>query len=304
MTPVRHRGGAAMRPYARADLAHSTAAVVDELRDLAASDDILRTLRRSAELASEVARCRRPVLLVDALDRATGYGTLVGVLSIELLGAIHHPAAAESLAAALTSGDPLLRRHAAWRLRRQQPTAFAVEPLLDLLVTGGIDTMHAHRTLRRWASSDAPIVDRVVGRLAVNGDGRQRARLLDLVGVLEDARTDPLLAHVAADQGETGSARIAAIGAVSARRAPWAERVLEHAATTQDEAGAHANLALRQMGRVNAVRDFRHAGLRVAQLTMAAGIDRELSLGGRRGRRWRGQLARLARQGAAGSARH
>ena len=47
MTPVRHRSGAAMRPYARADLAHSTAAVVDELRDLAASDDILRTLRRS-----------------------------------------------------------------------------------------------------------------------------------------------------------------------------------------------------------------------------------------------------------------
>src|SRR4051812_37975329 len=84
---------AVMRQPAREDgLAHSTAAVIDELDDLAASDDIIRTLGRSAELAIEVGRWRRPVPLVDALDRVTACGTLVGVLAIELLGAIQHPA--------------------------------------------------------------------------------------------------------------------------------------------------------------------------------------------------------------------
>src|SRR3954452_5825576 len=101
MTTTSRRNDVAVRPCAGDDLAES-AAVVDELRDLAASDDILRTLRRSAELAGDVARCRERVPLVDALDRASAHGTLVGVLSIELLGAIHHPAAAESLAGALS----------------------------------------------------------------------------------------------------------------------------------------------------------------------------------------------------------
>ena len=304
MTTTRRGDTAVMRHPTSDGLAHSATAVVDELRDLAASDDIVRTLRRSAELATEVARWRQPVPLVDALDRATGCGTLVGVLSIELLGAIQHPAAAESLAATLTSRDRLVRRHAAWRLRHQQPTPLAVAPLLDLLVTGGIDTMHAHRTLRRWARSDASIADRIVDRLAVTDDGRERARLLDLVGVLDDVRLDPLLARIAADGCESGSARIAAIGAASARRSASMARLLEQASEDAGRGRRPRNPRVAADAPVGGA-----SGLSSGRAAHRAADDG----GGHRSRaeprrpsrrRRRGEPARLARWGAGGSARH
>jgi glycosyltransferase involved in cell wall biosynthesis len=156
-----------------------------------------------------------------------------------------------------------------------------VQRLLDMLVVGGIETMHAHRTLRRWAASDPVIAHSALARLSATSDGRQRARLIDLLGTIDDPRTTEVLVHVAADVAEFGSARIAAIGAL-ADRFGADEAALRRIATHDDEVGAHATLAVCDRARAAAVGGRPSAyGVRIAQLTMAAGLDGQLSLGGR-----------------------
>jgi len=256
-------------------------ALVDELRLLAGSDDFVGTLLRSAQLAAEVGRSPQSVELVDELNDLVDDGPFAGVLAIEVLGAIDHGAAAESLTALLSAPDPLIRRHAAWRLRRRPVTAAAVPSLLDMLVVGGIDTMHSHRTLRRWSTSERAIVGRAIARLSTTSDGRQRARLIDLLGVVDDPRTTKLLVDIAADGAEFSSARIAAIGALADRYGAD-EAAMRRLAAGDDEVGTHATLAVCDRARAAAVGGRTSgSGLRIAQLTMAAGLDGQLSLGGR-----------------------
>ena len=256
-------------------------AVVDELRDLARSDDIVGTLLRSAQLATQVGRAPQSVEMIYEVDALVDDGPFAGVLAIEVLGAIEHAAAAESLSALLAAREPLLRRHASWRLRRRPVTAAAVPRLLDMLVVGGIDTMHSHRTLRRWSTSDPAIVDLAIARLSATDDGRQRARLIDLLGAVDDPRTTEVLVDLAADPAEFGSARIAAIGALADRYGAD-DAALRRIAAGDDEVGAHAALAVCDRTRAAAVGGRASgSGLRIAQLTMTAGLDGQLSLGGR-----------------------
>ena len=256
-------------------------AVMDELRDLARSDDFVGTLLRSAQLAADVGRSPQSVELVYELDDLVDDGPFAGVLAIELLGTIDHGAAVESLTALLAAPDPLLRRHAAWRLRRRPATAAAVPRLLDMLVVGGIDTMHSHRTLRRWSTSEPAIVGLAIARLSATSDSSQRARLVDLLGAVDDSRTTKVLVDLAADPAEFGSARIAAIGAL-ADRSDADDAALRRIAAGDDEVGTHATLAVCDRARAVAVHGRASgSGLRIAQLTMAAGLDGQLSLGGR-----------------------
>ncbi|MEP7114631.1 MAG: HEAT repeat domain-containing protein, partial [Ilumatobacteraceae bacterium] len=113
--------------------------LVDELRDLAESDDFVGTLLRSAQLADEAGRFPESIALVDELNELVDDGPFATVLAIEVLGAIDHGAAVESLTSLLSAPDRLIRRHAAWRLRRRPTAAAAVPRLLDMLVVGGID---------------------------------------------------------------------------------------------------------------------------------------------------------------------
>ncbi len=256
-------------------------ALVDELRDLAESDDFVGTLLRSAQLAAEAGRFGQSVELVDELNDLVDDGPFAGVLAIEVLGALDHGAAVESLTALLSAPDTLLRRHAAWRLRRRPVVAAAVPRLLDMLVVGGIDTMHSHRTLRRWAASDPAIVGLAIARLCATGDSRQRARLIDLLGAVDDPRTTGLLVDLAADPAEFASARIAAIGALADRYGAD-DAALRRIAAGDDEVGTHATLAVCDRARAAAVGGRTSgSGLHIAQLTMAAGLDGQLSLGGR-----------------------
>ena len=256
-------------------------AVVDELRVLARSHDFVGTLLRSAQLADQVGQSPLSLELIDELDALVGDCPFAGVLAIEVLGAIRHTAAAQSLSALLAGSDPLLRRHAAWRLRRQAATMAAVPLLLDMLVVGGIGTMHSHRTLRRWSKSEPAIVGLAIGRLSATSDGRQRARVIDLLGAVEHQRTTELLVSLAADPDEFGSARIAAIGALADRYGAD-DAALRRIATHDDEVGTHAALAVCDRARAAAVRgNGARSGLRIAQLTMASGLDGQLSLGGR-----------------------
>lgn len=262
-------------------LGHDRLALVDELRDLARSDDFVGTLLRSAQLAAEAGRSPQSVELVDELNDLADAGPFAGVLAIEVLGAIDHGAAVESLTALLSAPDPLIRRHAAWRLRRRPVAAAAVPHLLDMLIVGGIDTMHSHRTLRRWAASDPAIAGSAIARLSATGDGRQRARLIDLLGAIDDPHTTQLLVNLAADSVEFGSARIAAIGALADRYGAD-DAAFRRFAARDDEVGTHAALAVCDRARAGAVSGRTSgSGLRIAQLTMAAGLDGQLSLGGR-----------------------
>ncbi len=255
--------------------------VVDELRKLAESDDFVGTLLRSAQLAEEARRSPLSVELVDELNDLVDHGPFAGVLAIDVLGAINHGSAVESLTALLWSPDVLLRRHAAWRLRRQPVDANAIPNLLDMVVVGGIDTMHSHRTLRRWATLDPAIAGFAIDRLSVTGEGLARARLIDLLGAIDDPRTTELLVRVAADAVEFGSARVAAVGALADRYGAD-EAALRSLAMRSDEIGAHATLAVCDRARAATGSSRRsRGGLRIAQLTMAAGLDGQLTLGGR-----------------------
>jgi glycosyltransferase involved in cell wall biosynthesis len=256
-------------------------ALVDELSELAVSDDVVGTLLRSAQLAAEAGRDPEPAELVNQLNGLVDDGPVAGVLAIEVLGAVHHGAAVESLTALLWAPHTLIRRHAAWRLRRRPAAAAAVPPLLDMIVVGGIDTMHAHRTLRRWAVNDPAITGLAIDRLSTTGDGRRRARLIDLLGAIDDPRTTEILVRLAADVTEFTSARIAAIGALTDRYGAD-EAALRRLAAHDDEVGAHATLAVCDRARAAAAGGrAAGSGLRIAQLTMAAGLDGQLSLGGR-----------------------
>lgn len=258
----------------------STGAVLDELSDLAGSNDFVGTLLRSAQLAAEVRRSSPSVELIRALGAFVDDDPFAGVLAIEVLAAVDHRAAAEALTALLSAPHPMIRRHAAWRLRRRPVAPAAVPSLLDMIVVGGIDTMHSHRTLNRWSQLDPSIVGFAIARLSTTHDGRQRARLVDLLGSVDDPRTTELLIDVAADPADFGSARIAAIGALAERCG--GDATLSRLAARDDEVGRHATLAVCD-------RDHRAAvsgrscggGLRIAQLTTAPGLDGRLSLGGR-----------------------
>ena len=255
--------------------------LVDRLLELVTSDDHLNTLRRSAQLAVEARRELDPGSLTVGLEGLAKHGALAGTLAVEVLGAIDDLRAAQSLARLLSAPHQLIRRHAAWRLGAQRPVRSAVLPLLDRLVLGGIDTMHAHRTLRGWSDNEPAILRLTIGRLAITRDATKRARLIDLLGVLHDHRTTDLLVDVAKDPGEGSSARIAAIGALTDR--PGAgEAALRRVAELDDEVGAHAELALHELApTVPCWRRTDSGGLRIAQLTTAGGLDGRLSMGGR-----------------------
>ena len=255
--------------------------LIDRLADLAGSDDYLETMRVSAQLAAEARRAPDPSSLVVGLEALAGQGALAGALAVEVLGAVDHPRASRTLGILLSAPHQLIRRHAAWRLRVRRPFAPAVPLLLDGLLAGGIDTMHAHRTLRQWSAVEPAVLQLTIGRLANTSDASRRARLVDLLGVLPDRRTTDLLVGVARDPDESSSARIAAIGALSDR--PGAgEAVLRRVAEIDSEVGSHAALALRELApNCAGGRLADGSGLRIAQLTTAGGLDDRLSNGGR-----------------------
>jgi glycosyltransferase involved in cell wall biosynthesis len=174
-----------------------------------------------------------------------------------------------------------VRRHASWRLGRRLPTHRALTPLLAQLTVGGIDTMHAHRTLSQWAAVSPQAISAGIDRsLAADRSPERRARLVDLLGAI-DGPTDTLIG-VAADPDEATSARIAAIGALGEQAGAASESTLLRLARADDEIGTHAALALHDLTTADTPPSQRAGGgLRLAQLVLVSGLDGQLSLGGR-----------------------
>ena len=257
--------------------------ILDQLHRLHRSDDIARSLRRSAELAHTAARANAPGRLAGDLLVFAAEGTLAALLAIEVLAPVRHRRADDALVRLLDRPEPLVRRHAAWRLGARRPQPRAIAPLLDQLTVGGLDTLHAHRTLRRWATADPRELTTSIGRrLHAASDPAARARLVDLLGVVAGPAADQILRRIATDRADLGPARMAAIGALGQRPGDASTAALLTVATDDGELGAHAALALHQhpTGPGRPAPDPR-GGLRLAQLVLAGGLDGQLRNGGR-----------------------
>ena len=278
---------ATLTPHDMAGLMHRTAtpssAIVEELRSLACSADYPLVLRRSAQLAARASQSDDPYTLACGLVELSEEGTLSALLAIESLVGVDHRLADEALTDLLSHPDQLVRRHAGWRLGERHATRRAIPALLDLLTVGGIDTMHAHRTLRCWAESVGPsIMRQTISRFVVEPDPAARARLVDLLGVIgRDA--DEVLLHVAMDVDEVTGVRAAAIGALGERLSPRIDDALHQLASLDEVLGTEAALALnsRAFSGWPPHDPADERGLRIAQLVLASGLDGQLSLGGR-----------------------
>ncbi len=256
--------------------------IVRELRTLVGCGDYSTLLRRSSVLADAVVRTPDHHRLARNLGRLADESPVSAIVAIEALALLDHPRADNRLIAMLVHPEPVVRRHAAWRLLDRRPDERALPAILDLLVIGGIDTMHAHRTLRRWSAMlGHAIVRAVVARLAEVDAPAARARLVDLLGVIGDD-ADPVLLHLALDEEEAPAVRAAAIGAVGQRSTSEIDAALQRLAAVDDAVGTDAALALSaRPGPAAHVDRGDRDGLRIAQLVLARGLDGQLSLGGR-----------------------
>lgn len=260
----------------------SNTLLLDELDGLMTGNDFVRVMRRSSQLSVIANQTADPLGLVADLGSFAQQGAFASLLSMESLAAVKHRSADHQLIELLAHPVDLVRRHATWLLGRRMPSTAAFGPLVDQLAVGGMDSMHAHRTLCRWSSvSPHAISTHLVGALASINSGRDRARLIDLLGSVE--QSGELLVRVATDPGEAPAARIAAIGALGERTGSGIQLTLRGLASVDDLIGAHATLALSDVATLTApsLRRNNSAGLRIAQLVLTAGLDGELSLGGR-----------------------
>lgn len=251
-----------------------------ELELLMRGDDFVRGLTRSSQLASFANRCADPRGLMMDLRSFSQGGAYASLLAMESLAAVKHPNADEQLIEFLAHPIQLLRRHASWLLGRRKPMEGALGPLVEQLAVGGIDSMHAFRTLRRWSTAcpDA-IRAQLVGALTRVDDGHVRARLIDLLGSLK--QSNELIAGLAADSREALAARIAAIGALGDLPGANSLSTLQRLAGEEDVVGIHATLALSDLEESKSPPSpCNGAGLRIAQLVLAVGLDGELSRGG------------------------
>jgi len=198
---------------------------------------------------------------------------------IEMIGALPDRRSTTALTGMLGHHEPVVRAHAAWRLRGLPPARDAVPPIVDLLTRGGLATLLAHRTLRDWSTRVPGRVDTAaLAALDETADPARRARLVDLLGAVGSAPALDAVRRVAADPVEHDAPRCAAVAALG-DRGPDHDDVLRSVATGESPVAATAALALHRSGPdpSSSTAD----GLRVAQLVLTGRIDGQLSLGGR-----------------------
>lgn len=242
--------------------------------------DVLAIMHRAARLARTAEHTVADRLLLDRVDRLVARGGAGAIAAIEVLGSLIGPDADEQLGDLAASDDLLLRRHAIWRLGGRSPIRSVIPTIAVEIQRGGLDTFHAHRTLRRWSHIDpASVLRAATTELAVVEHAAARARLVDLVGAIDDRGTDEFLVDVAVDDSEPDASRLAAIGALGERRSELIGTALDALARSDDTIGAHAALAL-QADRP-ARRRRATDGLHIAQLVLSDGLDGQLSRGGR-----------------------
>ncbi|MFT5706651.1 MAG: glycosyltransferase involved in cell wall biosynthesis [Oceanospirillaceae bacterium] len=258
--------------------------IIEELECLMKGNDFVQALRGSSQLSISARQATDPLQLVADLTLFAQQNVFASLLAMESLAGVKHPSADQQLIKLLASPAPLLKRHATWLLGRRMPTESALQLIIDQLCVGAIDSMHAHRTLRRWSIANPYVIKTYLTNALENVDnGLIRARLIDLIGVIEGS--NELLLRIAGDPGEALAARIAAIGALGERKDSKIQITLKKLASVDDLIGNHAVLALSDLAIIKAsiptTARRSNEGLRIAQLVLTKGLDGQLSLGGR-----------------------
>lgn len=263
--------------------------IVAALRSLVDAGDFGQLLRHSARLAEQARTASDPAVLARRLHVLALEGPISALAAIESLAHVAHPLADQALIELAADPVRVVRRHAVWRLGDRLTSKRALPALFEMLIAGGIDTMHAHRTLRRWSpASGRSIFEAAIDELASQSDPIVRARLVDLLGVI-GGDADPVLLALALDERQASCVRSAAIGALGERDRPRLgaefdlDRDLDRLAAFDETVGLHAALALvgRRVGRNQTIEHSDRDGVRLAQLVLAQGLDGQLSSGGR-----------------------
>ena len=257
--------------------------IVDEARSVSQSGDYSLMLRLSAQLAAKARQSEDHELLALELTDLAQEGSVSALVAIEILAQLDHSYADSALIELLNCKDLAVRRHASWRLGERRPSPTTVPALLDMLIIGGIDTMHAHRTLRNWSATVSPLIERLLlERLDKEREPAARARLVDLLGIIGPGSDDVLL-HLALKKDEPVCVRAAAVGALGERSNEPIENALRQLASIDEPIGSYAELALSSAtsDKPPLAESVKPAGLRIAQLVLTEGLDRQLSHGGR-----------------------
>ena len=213
---------------------------------------------------------------------------LIGIAAVHALAAIPGDGTARALADVLRSGPGPMPAHAAWASARRSPSAELVDPMVDVLVSGGLGGMHAQTALERWAVTEPWLVAAALrrGLLRANGiDGRRH--IIETLGLVPDDRVLSDLESVAVDRSQEDVVRVAAVAAFGDRvRAPMPrsistlahgdDRVAEAVRLTQmDRALRAIDGSCCRSSRCGSTAAAR-GGLCVAQVHLGAVLDPDL----------------------------
>lgn len=225
-------------------------------------------------------------LVRAARDRSD---TVTGIAAVHALAAIAGDQADRALADVLGSGPGPLPAHAAWASAGRPPTPELLEPLVDVLISGGLGGMHAQSTLAHWALDDPWMVLVALRRGLVRAqsiDGR--SHVVETLGLVRDDRALSDLTALAADRSEADAIRVAAIAAFGDRvKAPLPrsisvladgdDRVADAVRVAEADRALHARaLAGGRASRWSESRAAVQGGLRVAQVHLGAALDPDL----------------------------
>lgn len=215
---------------------------------------------------------------------------VTGIAAVHALAAIPGSPADRALADVLRSGPGPLPAHAAWASAGRARAAELLEPMVDVLLAGGLGGMHAQAALAQWARTEPWLVAAALRRGLVRtngGDGRRH--VIETLGLVPDDGVLPDLTMVAADRSETDVVRVAAIAALGDRvRAPMPRSIVALAGGDDRVADAvrlaESDRALRRLDfaagrssqRIGSTAVAEGRGVRVAQVHLGAVLDPDL----------------------------
>lgn len=254
------------------------------------ADRLVEVLRLSDELAAEVGRDGDVHHLRVLWSAVQSADQMTAIAAIHALAHIPDEAVDTALAEMLSDERGFVREHTAWALSSRAPRPGAIGPLIGFVVSGGFAGMLAQRTLEEWAKTapDAVAIGLESALIGIT-DPAPRYRLVETLGLVQQATVTIQLSRIADDTFEDVSVRVAAVAALGDREcAPATRDQLVRLARSEGQLGEVAQLALADIdaaagagaGPGASVLRGTEEGLTVAQLFLHADIDSELSHAG------------------------
>lgn len=223
-------------------------AVESLLRELLEAGSLTQVLIQSERL-SEAARLEPED--VEALAAAiAGEDQIVAIAALHAVSHIENDATGAGstadavLAGALRDPRPFIREHAAWAAGRRRPDAASIDPLIALLVGGGMGGMLAQRTLEAWGDDAGELlIEGLELALEQHADASVRRRVTETLGLIVDPRATAALNRIEGDGREAGEVREAAREALDDAQ----RRDSPHAAATSGASKAPQELTVAQL---------------------------------------------------------